>query len=286
MENWYILTLIALILFGIQRFLYKVSAKRNCNTAWTTFAFMGTVAILSTFFFLLHDQRISDFKYLFLISLINSASFFSGTIATIEALKNISTGFAYPIIRLNTGIVVIFSIFYFNDSLSPYQAAGIITAIAVILILTKFDTAAKVSQRNFGRGLLLVFVSLFSGAIAAISSKFAAMNTNLLGFMALSYFMSMLFSFFIRKRLVSDRSEKNHNDSLVIGFIMGLVNFGGFYSLLLALSSGPLSIIISITGMYFVIAILLSSFIYKEEMGALRIAATVLTAGALVLMKL
>ncbi len=139
MQNWFVLTLMAFFLFGIQRFLYKVSAERNCNTAWTSFAFMGTVTVLSTLFFFALGQSAHNLKFLLVVALINSLSFVSGTIATIEALKYISTSVAYPIIRLNTAIVVIFSIWYFGDRLSSFQIAGIIIAVIVILLLTGLD---------------------------------------------------------------------------------------------------------------------------------------------------
>lgn len=284
MENWFLLTLIALFLFGIQRFLYKVSAERNCNTAWTTFAFMGTVTILSTISFFALGQSVENFRFLLLISLINSLSFVSGTIATIEALKYISTSVAYPLIRLNTAIVVIFSIFYFKDRLSPFQIMGILVAITVILILTRLENEGKLKEKNPRRAMVLVFIALLSGAIAAISSKFAAMEVNLLGFMAISYGMSMFVSLCLREKL--DSGGTNHTEALTIGFLIGLINFGGFYSLLRALSSGPLSIVIPITGMYFVISIILAFLFYREKLNAQRIVAILLTAFAIILMRL
>jgi len=45
----------------------------------------------------------------------------------------------------------------------------------------------------------------------------------------------------------------------------------GFYTFLAALSVGPLSIIVSITGMHFVIAVLLSVIVYKEKLNRMRI---------------
>jgi len=151
MDSWYVYTIIALFAFGIQRFLYKVSAARKCNTAWTTFAFMGTVALLGFLSFITVKETVPDVFFLLFISLVNSVSFLAGTMSTLEALKHISTGIAYPIIRLNTGIVVIFSILYFKDSLSPYQIAGIIIAISVILILTRYGnngTNEKTTGKN------------------------------------------------------------------------------------------------------------------------------------------
>jgi len=222
--------------------------------------------------------------FLLLISLINSLSFVSGTIATIEALKYISTSVAYPLIRLNTAIVVIFSIWYFGDRLSIFQITGIIIAITVILILTRLDDGSRVPTKEPRRAMILVIVALFSGAIAAISSKFAALEVNLLAFMAISYAMSMIVSLGLSKKLGSVGT--NHNEALIIGFLIGLVNFGGFYSLLRALSSGPLSIIIPITGMYFVISIVLAFLFYREKLNAQRVAAILLTAFAIILMRL
>ena len=60
MDNWYALAIIALFLMGTQSFLYKVSAERNCNTAWTTFSFMATVALLSSVLFLLRGDPVPD----------------------------------------------------------------------------------------------------------------------------------------------------------------------------------------------------------------------------------
>ena len=100
---------------GIQRFLYKVSAERNCNTAWTTFSFMATVAILSSILFLVLREPVSNIRYLLLIAFINSSAFFIATMSHIEALKHIPANITYPIIRLNVAVVVIFSILYFKD---------------------------------------------------------------------------------------------------------------------------------------------------------------------------
>ncbi len=288
MEQWFLCTLIALCAFGIQRFLYKVSAEKKCNTAWTTFAFMGTVAGLSSFAFFVSVEPVDNIVFLIFISFINSASFLAGTITTIESLKYISTGIAYPTIRLNTAIVVIFSIVYFKDRLSAFQLMGILLAIVVIGMLTRSanNIHNNVVDTNFRRGIILTFIALISGAIAAISSKFAAIGTNHLAFIALSYALSMLFSFMLRNRLQGTEENPHHRDALIIGICMGMVNFVGFYSLLRALSTGPLSIIISITGMYFVIAIILSTVIYKEHLNRLRLAGIVLTVISITLMRM
>lgn len=271
MTHWYALSLVALVLMGAQRFLYKVSAERECPTAWTTFSFMATVTVLSVAFFFSLGEPISDAGMLVLTAVINSASFVLGTITHIEALKHVPSGVAYPIIRLNMVVVVLFSILFLHDPVSLHQVVGIVLAIAVIVILTREAEETKGSFGSVRKGLFLVFVSLISGSVASISSKFAAVYSNKLGFMALSYFLGTLFSAGLIRKTRKEGTTGNRKEAVLIGLLMGLINFVGFYTFLAALSAGPLSIIVSITGMHFVIAVLLSVILYKEKLSPMRI---------------
>jgi drug/metabolite transporter (DMT)-like permease len=271
MKNWYVLSIAALVLMGVQRFLYKVSAERECDTAWTTFSFMATVTVLSVVFFLSRRETLTDARMLLLTAGINSASFVLGTITHIEALKHLPSGVAYPIIRLNMVVVVLFSVLFLHDRVSLHQVLGILLAIVVIVILTRGAEERKGSLGSIRKGLLLVFVSLISGSVASISSKFAAVYSNKLGFMALSYFLGTLFSAALIRTSGKERSGGSRKDAISIGLLMGLINFVGFYTFLAALSVGPLSIIVSITGLHFVIAVLLSVIVYKEKLSRTRI---------------
>jgi drug/metabolite transporter (DMT)-like permease len=276
----------SLFFMGTQRFLYKVSAERKCNTAWTTFSFMATVALLSSFLFLFLQEPVTDVFFLVFIALVNSASFLAATLTHIESLKRIPSSVAYPIIRLNAVIVVIFSILYFKDRLSFYQVTGIVLAMAVMVLLTRQLDPAQAPSGDLRRGLVFVFVSLLAGAVASISSKFAALHANKLAFIALSYIIATVSSFAVRDRFQTDETNRNHRDALIIGFVMGLINLAGYYSFLKALSMGPLSLIVSITGMHFVIAVILSVIVYREKLTLSRILGIVLTVLSIVLMRL
>lgn len=276
MVGWYVFAILALILLGFQRFLYKVSAERKCNTSWTTFSFMATVAIMSSTLFFVLGEPVSDAKFLLFIALVNSGAFVIATISHIEALKHVPSCVAYPIIRLNAVLVVIFSILFFNDRLSLYQGLGIALALAVIVILALGVDDQNAPQKNIRRGSLFVLISILGGAGAAISSKYAA-GYNKMAFIAISYIASTLFSFGLREKLQTKEAHKTHKDALIIGAVMGLFNLAGYYSFLKALSTGPLSIIASITGMHFVISIILSALIYNEKLTLLRILGIFLT---------
>lgn len=286
MESWFSLSLAALVLFGAQRFLYKVSAERRCNTAWTTFSFMGTVAGLSALlFWILGKGRVEDPATLLLLSLVNSLTFFADTVATMEALKHLDAAIAYPVLRLNLALVAVFSVWYFGDALSGSQIAGICLALAVVALLARTAPATLPPERRRGRGWALVAVAMLAGAASAISCKFAAMKTDPLAFIAVSYAMSMVFSLGLRKALASRDGNPRHREALLIGAGIGVVNFVGFYCLLTALAAGPLSVIISLTGMYFLVAVVLSALVYGERMGRARLAGLALTAVSILLMR-
>ncbi len=288
MDNWYTHAIIALILMGTQSFLYKVSAERNCNTALTTFSFMATVALLSSVLFFFRREPAPNMIYTLIMGILNSSAFLLATMMHIEALKRLPASIVYSIIRLNVVLVVLFSIIYFQDRPTVNQIAGIVLAVIIILLLTRSAESEKPSVGHTKQGLILVFVSLFCGAIASISSKFAAMHANPLSFMAISYLFSTLFVIGLRNKLqhgTVHAYDKNDKEALAIGFSIGIVNFAGYYALLKALSIGPLSIVISIIGLHFVIAILLSVLIYKEKLTPSIVAGISLTILSVILLR-
>ncbi len=286
MDHWYTFAIIALFFLGIQRFLYKVSAERGCNSAWTSFSFMGTVAFLSTVLFLAMDETVRSGGFLLLVALVNSLTFFAATMSNMEALKRIPAGVAYPIIRLNAAIVVVFSIFYFGDDLSGYQGIGIFLALGAVVILARDSEQKDGSDGNRKLGFLFMGISILAGALASISSKFAALYTNKMAFMAVSYTFATFFAFGFRKKAQPPAANTHHKDALIIGFFMGLINLAGFYCYLKALTTGPLSIVTSITAMHFVIAILLSALIYRERLNSWRITGIFLTMTSILLLRM
>lgn len=284
MFNWFVAGVLALVLMGTQRFMYKVAAEKGCDSAWTTCVFMGTVTVLSTVLFALSRESLQNPGFLLSVALVNSLSFAVGTISHMEALKHLPAAVTYPLIRLNAVIVILFSLLYFQDHLSAYQAAGMLTAVAVMFILAR-QAAREPSQARRTRGFFYISLSVLAGSVAAISSKFAALHTNKLAFMALSYLVGTLFSLLLTRKKAPAQGKNNRAEALKIGLAMGLINFAGFYCFLRALSDGPLSIVVSIVGLHFVIAIVLSALIYKEKLTPGRLAGIALTIISIILLR-
>ena len=286
MDHWYTYSTVALFFLGIQRFLYKVSAERRCNSAWTSFSFMGTVAFLSAVLFFALEETVRNVGFLLFIALANSLTFFIATMSNMEALKHVPASVAYPVIRLNAAVVVVFSILYFGDDLSAYQGLGILLAMSAVVILARDMAGKNESTKNTRLGFLFIGIAILAGALASISSKFAALYSNKMAFIAISYTFATLFSFASHKKAQTPDTNTHLRDAFLIGFFMGLINLAGFYCYLKALSTGPLSIVTSITAMHFVIAIILSTVIYKEKLNPWRITGIFLTMVSVLLLRL
>ncbi|MBU1975936.1 MAG: DMT family transporter [Nanoarchaeota archaeon] len=281
--DWYILAIFAVVSYGIQNFLFKVSAEKKCNSAWTLLSFQGTVAVISTVLFLVFALDLSNTFTLLLWAIINSTTFFAAMLSRIESLKHIPTNVAYPIIRMSTVFVVLFSLFFFKDNLSTYQGAGIVLAILTVVLLTGNGAHFK-ANKKIKIGLILVGISLIFSVLTNIAIKFGAMLGNTLGLMCFSGIFCSIMSFGFRNKMQNEKENPKQKNALIIGFFIGVANVIGFYVLLKALEVGPLSIVASINSLYYVIAVLLSAIFFKEKMTLKRILALILSIIAVVLL--
>lgn len=286
MISWFGYSLAAFFLMGIQGFLYKVAAERRCDTARITFIFMATVAVLSFILWAYIREPVSNFTALIILALVNSLSFLAATMTFIEALKFIPATTAFSVARLNLVILTVFSFAWFHDQLSPYQVTGIAIALAAMLILTKSMGKNGKQQEHSKRGAVFLVISLFASAIAGISSKFAAMYVGKLSFLAIVYTIAAISSLAFTKKQTPVEPQGDKRISLVIGGAMGILNFVGYYAFLSALSSGPLSLVASITGMHFVVSVVLSILVYKERLTFIRVIGFLLTILSIIFLRL
>jgi drug/metabolite transporter (DMT)-like permease len=287
MTDWYFFSIAALVLLGAQRFLYKVAAERNCSSALTTAVFMGTVTLLSGAAFLASGESAGEISTLVVLALVNSASFALATVAHMEALKHLPATVTFPITRLSILVVIFFSIVYFGERPQPLQMAGMLLGLSVVFVFAG-EAGDKSGRRGNPRtGFLFAAACVLCGAVASISSKFAAVSTSKAGFMALSYLLGTLFALALERKNRGGKSPwVKSGEAVWIGLCMGVLNFFGFYAFLTALESGPLSVIALITGMHFVIAVALSVLLYRERMTPRRILGIGLTLLAVAFLQL
>jgi drug/metabolite transporter (DMT)-like permease len=164
--------------------------------------------------------------------------------------------------------------------------SGIAISLAAMLVLSKSMSGNDTPKEQSRRGAVFLVISLFASAVAGISSKFAAMYVGKLSFLTIVYTIAALFSLAFTKKQTPVESQGSRRITLVVGIAMGVLNFVGYYAFLSALSHGPLSLVASITGMHFVISVILSVFIYRETLTPGRVIGFLLTIASLLLLRI
>ena len=111
METWFILAIMASVLFGVQSFLYKVGTKKDLDKFQVTFSFTLTAAILSLCLFLFKSNQTAFLiKPVLIIGGLYGIFFFCKTIGQMKALEFLPTNIVFPITSSNTVLVVILSV--------------------------------------------------------------------------------------------------------------------------------------------------------------------------------
>lgn len=286
MAPWFAQALLALFFIGLQRFFYKVAAEQGCETALTSMVFMGAVASVSWLLFLMGADRGVLTDAMLVWGLVNGLAFLASAALTMEALRHVPAAVGYSLTRLSTVLAAVFSIFYFHDRLQPRQLCGIVLAFGVVWICAQ--GRASVAQRPGGRyrwGVGLALLAMLAGTVASISSKFAALQVDKWGFMAISYSFSTCAAVAMRRKDWNRFPSGPLRATLIVGLTMAGLNLVGFYLLLLALETGPLAVIAPLTGLHFVIAIMLTALVYRERPGLRSVAGIFMAVVAVLLMK-
>ncbi len=281
--EWFILALLAALSYGLQNFLYKVAAEKRLNAAWTTFSMMLTVAFFGMVLFFLLGKQIENVGLLLGLSLFASLSFCTSILLRIEVLKYIPASVSFPIIRMGVVIVVLFSIFYFKETLSFFQVIGIILAISVAFILSKNEKKDKM-RKNYRLGVLLLIFAVLVSVGSNIAVKFVAINLDIVTFLFVSYTINTFYSLGLSRKLQGDGDSNNHGQAIILGIIIGFANLVGIFLILSSLKTGPLSIVNTINSLSFVIPIILSIILYGEHITRRRVLGFILSILAVVLL--
>ncbi len=104
--DWFIFALGAVILFGLQAFLFKVSTQKDCDPYVVTLVFIMTVLILGSTAWILKGFSVSFLQLTLILGSLFALSFYLHTLGLMKALKHLPTNIVYPI----TGSAIVFTV--------------------------------------------------------------------------------------------------------------------------------------------------------------------------------
>ncbi len=267
--NWFTYAVGATFIYGVINFLYKVGAECGFRSFHLVNIQSVTVAVIAGAILLSSGAQFPDTGAVLFYAGINSFFWALGTSFKISAMKHIPANVAMPLNKLNSVFVMLIGIIFFADKPSLRQSAGMILAVITLIMLSQKSVEAVPSQfKSHKRGVIYILIAAVAIALSMTTGKLAAMNVEKLPYIFLSYLMAAAYTFAARKFFFREKEPVSSNKKtklVLLGIALGALNIAGYYLILKAWSTGPLSLVQGIISLTMIITIILSAVIYKEK---------------------
>ena len=174
--------------------------------------------------------------------------------------------------RMSVIIPIVFSILYENEMVGLLKVTGIVFALLALFLMVFRENNKPVDRKL----LFLPFIMFFG--MGTIDSLIKYSQAEFLENVHLTSFMTLLFgisaiSAFSSNLLRSKRNRTFNKKTVLLGLILGLVNFGSLYFFVLALSHSGIdsSVIFGINNLGIVTcSILVALLVFREKLSKLN----------------
>ena len=136
MERWFLLWILAIILFGIGSFLGKIASNTDISPRVYFFEAIGTLTVFTTFFFLKKPEILSDFSVNY-YAIGMGLCWGIGTILFIFALENSKISIISTLTALYPAVTIILAYVFLAERLETREIVGVLLAMAAIFLIVK-----------------------------------------------------------------------------------------------------------------------------------------------------
>ncbi|MAG24006.1 hypothetical protein CMI47_00350 [Candidatus Pacearchaeota archaeon] len=260
--SWFVYAIFAAISYGIFLSLYKMPSSKNQSKFLISFIQHIVGLIISLVFFFNHIYPVS--KEGLLLSLTIAVLFVSLSLSQMYTLKYINTSSLFPITTTGSLVLAVLGgLFLFGERISLVNFLGIFLVIAII-----FGFIYQGKKIKYSAQILFIISALISiSAVIKIFQKFIADSISIPTFLIYEHlFASLLLIPLVFLFHKKDLKQALTKRSFITGSFVGLFGFLGFYTLLTALSKGPLTLISPIQSTYILVTAIVSAILYKEKL--------------------
>ncbi len=272
----FVWALVATAFAGSQLFVQKIIAQERRDSAFSGVMMYGVSGVIALAIFLYQGTVPEEWQVIAFVCLAAGAVHGVGNFVRLEALKYIDSVIYFPINKvLGPVLVVIGAVFLFGEALSTQQYIGIGLSLMVPLLL--IGAGEHTRQNNLRGGLIYVVVSTALTSINVILTKEALLLTSDIMFIVvMSQIAGVVFSGILmlkQRRTIGHLGPRD----VLLGFLLGVLGLASYYTLLVAFSTGLLSIVYVIHAHYILIPIVLSVWWYKEHINLRKAVAVVVS---------
>lgn len=263
MTDWMIYAVASLAQLSFLMALYKVPAAKQINkytlSVWTYF-FASTLAGV-----VLYHSISFDPKTLFLAFLWGTG-YAILTLTQMHVLHKQDTSSVFPFTSLASNILVIIGgVFFLNEVITFIQWIAI--SLAVLLFVASYWN----SKMHFILEILpsftfIALLSTFNKFVQKAGADHVDTGNFIFWQLVFALIASLVILFYMRKHI--SLSEFTHRHMLKWALVSGTLQMGTAYTMVMALSLGPISLVYIIVGLYTFFTSLLAALFFKEKITA------------------
>ena len=266
MEPWVVYTVCATVLYGALNFLFKAAAERGHDTDGLVSVVGLAVAVMALGTLLATAPRpgaaftgpVLGFAFF------NGLFFALGSLAKYAALKRAPAAIVFPLNRLNTVAVMAIGFAFFGEAPRPMQGLGVAAGLGVLGTIAFEQRAHFRNARGsaMAAGILLALVgALFTALSMTVGKLMAETPGNRIAYIAASYALVWAFTGTreaVRRHRRGQPRRRFGWELAGFGVAIGALNYVGYFLVLQAFGSGPISLSQAIFSSSIVVPILLS----------------------------
>lgn len=271
---WFIFALASSVFAGIHTFSQKIAVERGYDSSLLN-AVSALVSCIGAVLFFTATSSWAHVPFgLFELGVLSGAVFIFVSVLRMEGLRFIDSAIFFPLYKvIGPAVAAAIGVAFLGDVLSKNDVIGIaLSCLVPLLLISKHEHHR---QKNLTVGLVFMLASTVLASISAGINAYALHSfpsqSLEIPLLAVAHGFTALFGFalFTRKHTWSHVREAYMScltrPFILFAIVVGGLQFLAFYSLLLALSGGALSIVYSINAHYIVIPVLLSVWLYGEH---------------------
>lgn len=265
MSIWFLLAIASSIIFSFSTFFFKVNSFKH----WPLLPFFIGVYMSGTlgFFVTAYFEGVLYFTLAIIIGgiIVGIGSTF-GNLLFMKALDYGPASLTSPIVNTNILMIVLMSVFVYGENLHIIEYIGIFLIIVAISILP-LDPKESMSIPNriwYVYAILATVLFFLRNGGLKITEEMVLPNTTVL---FVGYFVGAIWSIYayVTSEEKSSVNSTKQKKGFYFGLLTGLFSYGGMQLYVMALKTGPASIISPIFATNSLIVALLSIFYLKEK---------------------
>ncbi len=260
MINWTFYAIVGMLQIGLMTSLYKVPGTKQISkyalSAWSFF-FSSLIAGVA-----LHQYIVIDFKTI-VYSFVWGTMYAVLTLTQMHILHKHDTSSVFPFTSLASNVlVVIGGVLFLNDVISLLQWVAI-TASVLLFVAAYWNNKVHFLLGTLPSFAFIALLSAFNKFVQKAGAVSLEVHNFIFWQLAFSFVASLVILLITAKKF--SFTNLTHRRFLWWALAIGALNFGSNYSVVKALSLGPISLVYVTLGLYTFFTTMFAALLFREK---------------------